>query len=211
MSVPKLTNNLSADLIRIKFDYDQSSGVLSYSGRERSHLSPSQRSRRTGKPAGWPDTHGHLNIKIGRADYLLHRVIWLHQHGIWPTGVIDHIDGDKKNNRLSNLRLTDQSRNCQNVKSCYSNNKSGVLGVTKGYTDGTWAVNIRVNSKGIHLGTYHDKDFASKVYLNAKFLVHPDSPVVSGHPFNFSDLGAVAVKNLAKAGYLQLKEFQASS
>lgn len=192
---------LDVGLVRTRFNYDPETGSVTYSGRERAHLSPSMRSRKTGRTVGWPDTNGHLNVKINTKDYLLHRVIWLHQFGEWPDGIIDHINGNKKDNRMSNLRLVDHSANCQNIKNPYACNTSGHLGVTRGYKEGLWAVNIRVNRIAIYLGSSSDKDVAASVYLNAKILVHPSSPVVDGLKPDLSVFGDVARRNLQKAGY----------
>lgn len=192
---------LSCALVRERFNYDPDTGLLTYSGREREHLYPSQRSKRAGREAGWLDTTGHVNVKINNRGYLAHRVIWLHQTGEWPSGVIDHINGEKTDNRWCNLRLGSQSINIQNLRAAYRGSASGELGVSPSATPGKWMSNIRVNRHLIRLGTYESKEAASAAYLNAKILVHPESDLVQGLDFDPAALKPTAIRNLAAAGY----------
>jgi len=159
------------------------------------------RSKRTGRAAGWKDTAGHLNIKIDHRDYLVHRLIWLRQTGSWPTGVIDHINGEKTDNRLVNLRMTTQSVNCQNLMAAYQGSASGVLGVSKSHRSNEWIGTIRVNKKLIHLGSFTTKEAAYDEYLNAKTLVHPEATLIQGRITDLSKFSERAVRNLKKFGH----------
>lgn len=191
---------LSADFLRERFDYDAETGVVTYSGRERANLPPSARSRRAGKAAGWKDTAGHLNIKIKSIDFLLHRVIWTMVTGEEPKGQIDHINGDKTDNRWSNLRIATGSINAQNLHKAYANSSSGVLGVSPGITNGTWLANIRINRVLIRLGTFKSKEDASDAYLNAKALLHPEAEITNGRCVDFDKFTQTAIKNLKRYG-----------
>jgi hypothetical protein len=195
-------NSLDLNLVRTRFDYNPETGVVTYSGRERAHLSPSMRSRKTGRPVGWRDTHGHLNVKINNKDYLLHRVIWLHQFGEWPDGVVDHVNGNKQDNRMSNLRLVSQGINCQNNHKGLKGSFSGTLGVSPGITPGTWLANIRANKHAMRLGTFNSKEEAYDAYLNAKALVHPDSFLTQGVTVDHSKFTETALRNLRAGGFL---------
>ncbi|MDR7940375.1 HNH endonuclease [Enterobacter soli] len=96
----------------------------------------------------------------------LHRIMWIVDKGFIPDGMeIDHINGDKGDNRISNLRLCTPTENRQN-KPRYKNNRSGFKGV---YFDGRnpmtpWRAQIYVNKKKINLGTFHSAEAASHSY-----------------------------------------------
>ncbi len=74
------------------------------------------------------DTKGYYKIGINYKTYRLHRICWLLKYGKMPNGVIDHIDGDIKNNAISNLRDVTSFENQRNCK-CHRNGK--VFGVIK--------------------------------------------------------------------------------
>lgn len=84
--------------------------------------------------------------------YFVHRLIWLYVYGSFPD-TIDHINGDGLDNRLENLRSI-SSRENQKNKGVYRSSSSRVPGVHP--KTGKWLVNICVDSKMIHLGTYYD-------------------------------------------------------
>lgn len=93
------------------------------------------------------DTRGYAyNYSLG----YLHRYILG-----YPNGVVDHIDGDRLNNRLSNLRVCDQSVNLKNCK-LSSRNKSGFQGVSMDSKSGKWTTHISVDGKVISLGFFED-------------------------------------------------------
>jgi len=100
----------------------------------------------------------------------LHRIVWIVGAGPVPDGMeIDHINGDKGDNRLSNLRLCSPAQNRQN-KSKYKNNTSGYKGVnfdssSKGKNP--WRAKIVVNKKSISLGNYPTKIEAHHAYEKA--------------------------------------------
>lgn len=93
---------------------------------------------------------------LGRL-YSAHRLAWLYFHGINPSGVIDHIDGDPSNNAINNLRDVKQSTNTKNNK-ISKNNTSGYPGVYLNKRTGKWAVQIWNNKKVICVGTFIKKD-----------------------------------------------------
>lgn len=67
-----------------------------------------------GLVAGTLGSRGYWHIRIGGTTYASHRLAWFYVHGEWPTQVIDHIDRDRSNNRIANLRdvsLSDNNRN----------------------------------------------------------------------------------------------------
>lgn len=82
-----------------------------------------------GESVGYLGTHGYYSAGIGNMKYLLHRVVWQLFYGDIPDGFhIDHIDGDKTNNKIENLRCIPREKNIRNCRKSV-NNTSGVTGV----------------------------------------------------------------------------------
>lgn len=92
--------------------------------------------------------HGHV---LTRA-LLAHRVAWAIQTGAWPIGQIDHINGERSDNRFVNIRSVTAQENARNQK-VRSRNTSGVMGV-KTYRPGMWRAAIEVDGKRKHLGVF---------------------------------------------------------
>jgi len=112
----------------------------------------------------------HRQISILGKLYCAHRLAWLYVHGKWPDRHIDHINGKPDDNRISNLRDVSVSVNMQNRTRAQSNNKSGLLGVSK--VQNGWTATIGKNKKRIHLGTFPSPELASSVYIKAKRYLH---------------------------------------
>jgi len=98
---------------------------------------------------------GYVQVSIDGRHYKLHRLIWKMKHGCDPTGQIDHIDGNRQNNSIINLRDVTSMENCRN-RCQHSSNSSGRLGVTKQSATGLWAAEIGLNGRNIKLGSYAD-------------------------------------------------------
>lgn len=84
---------------------------------------------RKGSFSGNKTTHGYFTVTYNGVGYKAHRVVWILHNGIIDnTKCIDHIDGNRANNKISNLRLVSARENCHNMKKG-RNNSSGVMGV----------------------------------------------------------------------------------
>lgn len=114
-------------------------------------------------------------ISIKGINYKEHHIIWAMCYFEWPDGVIDHIDGDKFNNKLSNLRVVNSMENNRN-KSMHKNNKSGITGVYFKLRNSKWAAYITSNYEKIHLGIYSDFEEAVRVRKQAEidYGYHPN-------------------------------------
>ena len=116
--------------------------------------------------------HGYRRLSIDSKRYLAHRCAWLYVYGQWPSKLIDHINGDKGDNRIANLRDVTMSVNLQNVYGPQSNSHSGYLGVVP-HVDGGYRARITLNGKTTCLGVYRRAKDAYKAYLDAKRRIHP--------------------------------------
>lgn len=125
---------LTADRVRKLFDYDPQFGILIWRERPRSDFKTNRsfntfNTLRAGKLAGNIDClDGYRKIGIDGRLYRAHRLVWLHVYGAWPTGEIDHINQDKADNRVENLRAVDRQTNARNVP-LRKDNTSGHVGI----------------------------------------------------------------------------------
>ena len=125
-----------------------------------------------GATAGSLANTGYLVVNFGRnfGPICLHRLAWLHVYGIHPVGVIDHINGDKLDNRISNLRLVDNFINQQNRRGCNKNNKSGLLGVHRHQSK--FRSRVMANGKTHDLGVFDTPEAANAAYLERKRMMN---------------------------------------
>lgn len=144
--------------------YDPTSGVVTWATRSAFRI-------RVGDPAGTMTRFGYLRFEFGGRSFAAHRVAWLLMTGDWSDGPIDHIDGDRSNNRRSNLRLVDRYQNAQNQRRAQRHSKTGELGVWQ--ERGRFRAGIRVNGKLRNLGSFDDAQSAGEAYRKAKSELHP--------------------------------------
>jgi len=124
-----------------------------------------KRARKSG-PLGTTDAYGYSVIKIAQKMVKVHRAIWAHQIGRWPSSQVDHRDGDRANNVVSNLRLASPSENGQN--------RSGAgFGFDPRCVSRPWQARLRINGESKHLGMFATKEQAHAAYLAAKPEMHP--------------------------------------
>lgn len=124
---------------------------------------------RLGAQAGSVNSDGYRVVKVGKRPVLAHRLAWLISFGAWPNGPIDHINGDRQDNRLSNLRVVDHATNMQNKRQAMSNNKScGLLGVTWNKQHKRWQSKLMANKKAHHIGYFDCPEAAHAAYVSAK-------------------------------------------
>lgn len=153
----------SQDGLRQLLNYDPETGKLFWKERGPEWFSSGRLSAE--KTAAWwnkrfsgkeaftaIDAHGYHSGGIFRAIYAAHRIAWIHVHGS-ISGEIDHINGDKADNRLCNLRDVTRVTNMRN-KPQNSNNVTGVVGVFWHSASGKWAAKIGVGMKSLHLGVF---------------------------------------------------------
>jgi hypothetical protein len=103
----KIRNEISIAEVRERFNYDPETGRLTR------RTAPHKHPQRVGEAVGSIGKSGYLRVRVDLAFFMVHRLIWAHQYGCWPKE-IDHIDRDKTNNRLENLRECTHSENLSN-------------------------------------------------------------------------------------------------
>jgi hypothetical protein len=142
---------MNADDVKELLDYDRETGEFYWKSR------PHNISKRfIGKRAGTISL-GYLRISLDGKLVLAHRLVWLMEHGEWPRDHIDHINRNKMDNRIGNLRDATQSQNMRNA-SLPSNNKSGIAGVSWNKVKNSWEVYIGVGQRK-RTGLGYKKDF----------------------------------------------------
>jgi hypothetical protein len=102
----------------------------------------------------------------GHGRLAAHRVIWAIVHNVWPE-FIDHINGNRSDNRLINLREVTKSQNAQNQK-CRSDNTSGMMGVNWSAQHGRWRVRVQVNGRRVHVGMFDTVEKAKEAKIKAE-------------------------------------------
>ncbi|WBK39666.1 hypothetical protein [Xanthomonas phage L522] len=159
---------LTFDEVDKLLSYDPETGLLTWKI-NRSNV-------KAGSVAGSLSHYRYLDVRLHSKLYKAHRLAWLLHTGAWPTDHIDHIDGCRTNNRISNLRECSNAENRQNQKR-RSDNTSGVPGVGWHKQAGKWAARIRVNGKTISLGLFDSIEEAAAARAAAKAQYHPFQPI----------------------------------
>lgn len=181
MKNPQLTQERLKEL----FKYDPETGLFT-------RLVSTNNRVKIGDVAGNARADGYIKIRVDFDMHYAHRLAWLYMTGEWPTQKIDHISGNKSDNRWKNLRDVSIATNAQNI----------APGDGAFLKKGRWTSIIMAKGKTIPLGSYQDKWRASAAYLTAKVLCHPDAAFCQGLDVDLSCFSPTAIKNLTASGYL---------
>lgn len=103
--------------------------------------------RVAGAVAGTVSAGGYWQIIINRKFYFAHRLAWFYVRGKWPRKDIDHINRERCDNRIRNLREVTQSQNSTNVELRSSRNVSGYRGVTHDRKSNKWMTRVYKDGK----------------------------------------------------------------
>ena len=125
---------------------------------------------KAGDEAGCLTSKGYHRLMIGYKEYPTHRVVFLYHHGYLPK-MVDHIDGNRKNNAIENLRPATNALNCLN-KSVQSNNKLGIKNVCWSNQNKKWFVQVSVKGKRVVSKFFDDLDLADLVATMAREKYH---------------------------------------
>ncbi len=160
-------NELTAEKLRSILNYESETGIFTWK------VSNSNRVK-VGAVAGSPNGHGYLCIKVLNRLYRAHRLAWLYVRGEWPKDQLDHINRDRSDNRIDNLREATNKQNLQN-RSKSSTNTSGHTGIYWDKRASKWVAKIRHNQKLIHLGYFTDIEDAIAARKAAEKLYWADT------------------------------------
>lgn len=133
------------------------------------------------KSVGRVATNGYMQISVGGKRYMAHRLAWLYVYGELPDTQLDHINQNRLDNRIENLRLATNKQNGENVR-LFKHNKSGYRGVSFDRGDGKWRADIKHNGKNIALGKFDCIRLAAIARAEAEeqlFTHAPDYPPIS--------------------------------
>lgn len=177
-----MPRDLCPKLLHELLDLDKSSGSLTWKVRTPDHFMdgksarcPAWRasrwnSRHAGNPALAVNVDGYRKGYICGEVHSAHRVIFAMVTGIWPAGQVDHINGDRSDNRPENLREVTNRQNARNQKR-FRTNTSGVSGVVWNKAESAWKARINDDSGRRNLGTYKTKAEAIAARRAAEILV----------------------------------------
>ncbi len=148
----KLDSLLTYEEAVQRFEYDPLTGFL--------------RSRNDHRWVSVPQTNGYLCILHKGVRFRCHRVVWLLHKGEWPKHQIDHINRNKLDNRIENLRDVPRRINSAN-----KSNNARMVGTTWHPEKKKWKAKIQVNNKSIHLGYFNTQEEASQRYQQEVELI----------------------------------------
>lgn len=159
---------LTRDLLNERYWYDEVLGELRYK------IRPSPFSRiKVNEVAGTINWSGYLVVNVNGKQHRVHRLIWMMLVGEIPDGYqIDHIDGNRANNHISNLRLATRAENGRNAKK-RCDNTSGTKGVSFDKLSVKWRVQIWKDGK-VTSALFETKDEATDYARQARELLHED-------------------------------------
>lgn len=147
---------IDSDILRSQLSYNPETGIFT---------------RINGAIAGSISDSGYIRIQIGHKLYQAHRLAWQYMTGENPVNQIDHIDGDRVNNKFSNLREASARQNNYNAVST-SRVHNLPRGVSLASPSGRFRAQIFIGVKTKHLGTFDTPEEAGEFYQLAADLLH---------------------------------------
>lgn len=163
---------ITADRVRSLFRYEPETGNFYWKSRSMSDFSCERigkgfNTRFSGKMAGSMCGNGYIHIEIDGEKWKAHRLAWLYTNGSLPFGEVDHINGDRLDNRISNLRVVDDAGNARN-RGMDSRNTSGRIGVYWHKSQKRWWAMITVSRRRKSLGYFDTIEDAAKARETAE-------------------------------------------
>ena len=143
---------LTAEYLRSVLDYEPATGIFTWKVRTANNV-------KVGDATGSQNGEGYLLIRLQSRLHQAHRLAWFYVYGTWPEDQLDHINRNRSDNRISNLRAVTNKQNMQNAGK-RRDNTSGYQGVSWHKHGSKWQVGIVHNQKRMHLGLFDDLEAA---------------------------------------------------
>jgi hypothetical protein len=155
--------NLTIEEVRRLLNYDPETGLFTWA--------IPRRGVNISKPVGCvSNVIGYRLIGLGFKKYYAHRLAWLWVKGEWPQDEIDHINGNRDDNRIQNLREANRAANRYNARRRLDST-TGYKGVIK-LGEGRFRAIIKYDKKRFHLGVFRTAVEAHKHYIIAAQSLH---------------------------------------
>lgn len=155
--------DMDCEILRQIVAYDESTGDLLWKRTWGKRI----KGEKVGTEIG---QEGYMRLKFSGRNYQIHRLVWLYVHGQWPSGFVDHIDGNPRNNRIENLREASQSENLANSRKS-KRNTSGFKGVSLAHNQ-KWRAYVSAKGKTHWLGYFKTKEEAFAARIVAASRLH---------------------------------------
>lgn len=163
-------SKLTAERLRELLHYSPETGVFTWKKRRGGSAKP-------GNVAGRLNDNGYWRIRVDGPEYFGHRLAWLYVHGVWPDAEIDHIDRNRANNRIDNLRQATRWENCQNTPP-RPTGTSRYRGVSFEARRSLWRAQIARRGRNAFLGYFDTEEEAFAAYVAAVKMLHTHNPLV---------------------------------
>ncbi|HEJ7990233.1 TPA: HNH endonuclease [Serratia liquefaciens] len=158
-------SSLTHEYLRDNLNYNKDTGLFTW-------MKPRKRVM-VGNYAGCQNIAGYITICIDKKIYRAHRLAWFFVNGEWPAGEIDHINGIKTDNRISNLREATRAENQRN-QLAPKTNTSGIKGVSWDKKRKRWLAQCMVDKKLFNIGRFEEQDDAEKAVRIFRTKYHKD-------------------------------------
>ena len=158
-------SNLTQERLQQLYTYDPDTGLLM--------------SRRHNRTVGY-NHNGYLVVELEKKHIRIHRIVWMIVHDRWPNPMLDHINGNRKDNRLCNLREVTSKQNLENRGASITKSglpRSGYKGVHWNRFTKKWVASIGHDKKVIYLGSFTDPQKAFFAYRQVAQKLHTHNEI----------------------------------
>jgi len=159
---PRRQSTLTAEIVRSLLIYDHDTGNLIWKVNRHGTAKAGMVASRK----GWG---GYNHVKIFGLTYYASSVVWLHQHGAWPSNQIDHRNTNRSDDRLANLREATPSQNAANRR------RPGRQPLPRGVSllpSGRFRASVKIAGKKKHLGVFDSPDAAHAAFVVVAKAIH---------------------------------------
>ena len=157
---------LSVEYLRSRLRYDASTGDLIWL--PLADAPPQWGAKHANKIAGTLRRDGYTQIRLQRRTFKAHRIVWALNKGTWPSAELDHANGNRRDNRIENLREASRHQNMQN--SVAPINKIGIVGVYRNHSG--FSASYHANGRRVYLGIFTTAEAAGAAYRKYAAQAH---------------------------------------